>query len=174
MNLELTLISPSVSLFKGLMSVERRMCPTNARRNTMANLGPFYAKWSPRLLSVLRIVAGLLFMLHGTQKLFNYPPGPPGLFPAPLLSLLGVAGILEFVGGLLILLGLFTRPVAFILAGEMAVAYFRNHAPQAFLPTMNGGELAVLYCFIFLYLAVAGAGQWSVDNLWRRGGDISR
>jgi putative oxidoreductase len=141
----------------------------------MANLSPFYAKWSPRMLSVLRIVAGLLFMIHGTQKLFNYPPGPPGMFPASLGSLFGVAGILESVGGLFILLGLFTRPVAFILAGEMAVAYFRSHfSMDAFWPITNRGEAAVLFCFIFLYLAVAGGGQWSVDNLLRRGGDISR
>jgi putative oxidoreductase len=137
----------------------------------MANLGPFFAKWSPRFLSLLRIVAGLLFLMHGTQKLFNYPPGPPGRFPVQLQTLPGVAGILEAVGGLLILLGLFTRPVAFILAGEMAVAYFMRHfSLSAFWPLQNGGELAVLYCFIFLYLSVAGPGQWSVDYLWRRGG----
>ena len=140
----------------------------------MGNLNVFYAKWAPRLLSVMRIVVGLLFMLHGTQKLFNYPPGPPGMFPAPLASLAGVAGILELVGGLLILLGLFTRPVAFILSGQMAVAYFSGHASNAFWPLSNGGELAVLYCFIFLYLAVAGGGQWSVDHLMRRGGDDYR
>jgi putative oxidoreductase len=141
----------------------------------MANLNAFYAQWSPRLLSVLRIVAGLLFMLHGTQKLFNYPPGPPGMFPVPLQSLAGVAGILEFVGGILILIGLFTRPVAFILSGQMAVAYFKGHfSMEAFWPTQNGGELAVLYCFIFLYMAVAGGGQWSVDYLLRRGSMTDR
>ena len=141
----------------------------------MANLNVFYAKWSPRVLSILRIVVGLLFMLHGTQKLFNYPPGPPGMFPIPLFSFFGLAGFLEAAGGLLILLGLFTRPVAFILSGQMAFAYFMGHfTPKAFWPMANGGEVAVLYCFIFLYLAVAGGGQWSLDNLMRRGGDTSR
>lgn len=123
--------------------------------------------WAPRLLSVLRIVTGFLFMLHGAQKLFGFPAPMPGGGP-PLMSLLGVGGILEFFGGLLILLGLFTRPVAFILSGLMAVAYFMAHAPGGFWPLLNRGELAVLYCFIFLYLAAAGGGPWSVDRLWRR------
>lgn len=136
----------------------------------MANQNSFYAAWSPRLLSVLRIVTAFLFMTHGAQKLFNYPPAPkPGMFPVPVLSLYGIAGVLELVGGLFILLGLFTRPVAFILAGEMAVAYFMNHAPGGFWPILNAGELAVLYCFIFLYLAVAGGGPWSIDRQMRRG-----
>ena len=134
----------------------------------MANSNSFFATWSPRLLSVLRIVVALLFMQHGSQKLFNVPPGPPGFFPAPLLSLFGVAGILEFVGGLFILLGLFTRPVAFLLSGEMAVAYFMNHAPKGFWPVLNGGELAAFFCFAFLYFAVAGGGQWSLDYQLRR------
>ena len=134
----------------------------------MANLNSFYATWSPRLLSVFRIVLALLFMQHGSQKLFNVPPGPPGLFPASLLSQFGIAGILELVGGFFILLGLFTRPVAFILSGEMAVAYFMNHAPKDFWPVLNGGELSALYCFAFLYLAVAGGGQWSLDHQMRR------
>ena len=138
----------------------------------MANLNVFYAQWSPRLLSVLRIVTGLLFMMHGTQKLFNYPPGPPGMFPISLPTRGGVAGILEFVGGLLIIVGLFTRPVAFILSGLMAFAYFMGHfSMDAFWPIQNRGELAAVYCFIFLYMAVAGGGQWSIDYcLSRRGG----
>jgi putative oxidoreductase len=108
-------------------------------------------------------------MFHGAQKLFNFPAGPPGFFPAELLSRTGIAGILEFVGGLLILLGLFTRPAAFILSGLMAFAYFIGHAPKAFFdPLTNGGELAVVYCFLFLYLSVAGGGQWSLDNQLRR------
>lgn len=119
--------------------------------------------WTPRLLSVLRIVAAFLFMAHGMQKLFGFPvAGPPGL---ELASLIGVAGILETFGGALLLLGLFTRPVAFLLAGEMAVAYFKVHAPQGFWPLVNHGESPVLFCFIFLYLSAAGGGVWSVDAL---------
>lgn len=115
----------------------------------------------------LRFVTGLLFMQHGGQKLFGYPSAREGAAPA-LLSLIGVAGGLEFFGGLLILLGLFTRPVAFILSGQMAVAYFMAHAPQGFWPVVNRGELAAIYSFVFLYLAVAGGGDWSLDHLWRR------
>ncbi len=149
----------------------------------MANLDPLYSKWAPRLLSVLRIITGFLLIPHGSQKLFGWPPmppPPPGT-PAPafqLFSLIGVAGILEFFGGLLLLFGLFTRPVAFILSGLMAVAYFMAHAPGGFWPIINRGELAVLYCFVLLYLAFAGGGPWSLDNLlWRRGdsrGDYRR
>jgi putative oxidoreductase len=106
-------------------------------------------------------------MAHGGQKLLGYPAPMPG-GKAPLMTLIGVAGILESVGGFLILIGLFTRPVAFILAGFMAVAYFMAHAPGGFWPLLNKGELAVLYCFVFLYMAVAGGGAWSVDRLWRR------
>jgi putative oxidoreductase len=119
------------------------------------------ASWSARMLSVLRIVTGLLFLEHGTQKLLRFPP-PPNPGPA-LLSLLGVQGILELVGGVLILIGLFTRPVAFILAGDMAVAYFYAHFPRGFFPLLNGGQLAILFCFVFLYLFVAGGGAWSAD-----------
>lgn len=135
----------------------------------MAYQNSFLATWSPRLLSILRIVVGLLFIEHGTQKLFNFPPGPqPGMFPVPLASLAGIAGLLELVGGFFLLLGLFTRPVAFILSGEMAVAYFKAHAPGSFWPVVNGGEPAVLFCFVFLYLAAAGGGPWSVDRQLRR------
>jgi len=134
----------------------------------MAALTSFHAQWAPRLLSVLRIITGFLFIEHGGQKLFAFPPSGHG-GPVPLLSLFGLAGMLEFFGGLLILLGLFTRPVAFILAGEMAVAYFMVHAPGGFWPLLNKGELAVLYCFVFLYLAAAGGGVWSIDHLWQRG-----
>ena len=117
------------------------------------------ATWSPRMLSVLRIMTGLLFLEHGTQKLFAFPgPGPA------LTTLLVVQALLELVGGILILIGLFTRPVAFILAGDMAVAYFMAHAPRGFFPTLNGGQLAILFCFVFLYLFVAGGGVWSVDE----------
>ena len=120
------------------------------------------------LLSVLRIMAGFLFIAHGTQKLFNFPPSPAG--PAELSSLMWLAGLIEVVGGGLLLLGLLTRPVAFVLSGEMAWAYFRAHAPQAFWPVLNGGELAALYCFLFLYFAAAGAGPISLDAMlasWR-------
>ncbi len=133
----------------------------------MANLNSFYSQWTPRLLSVLRIVTALLFMQHGAQKLFGFLAAQPSV-TAPLFSMMGFAGVLELFGGLLLLLGLFTRPVALILSGQMAVAYFMAHAPQGFFPLQNKGELAVMYCFVFLYLAVAGAGAWSVDNLWRR------
>ena len=125
------------------------------------------ATWGPRLLSTLRVVAALLFMQHGTQKLFAFPVSEPR-DPAELLSLMGIAGMLEVFGGLLLLLGLFTRPVAFVLAGEMAVAYFRSHAPQGFWPILNGGELAALYCFLFLYFAAVGGGPWSLDALRRK------
>jgi putative oxidoreductase len=133
----------------------------------MNNLTLFYLRWSPRLLSVLRIVAALLFMQHGLQKLFGIPPSDHQMPPFQLFSMFGIAGVLEFFGGLLLLAGLFTRPVAFILSGEMAVAYFKAHFPQSFWPILNRGELPVLYCFVFLYFAVAGGGAWSLDRLWR-------
>ena len=125
-----------------------------------------WSNWSPWLLGILRIVAAVLFMEHGTSKLFGFPPFPMG--EVQLFSLLGLAGILEFVGGTLLLIGFFTRPVAFILAGEMAVAYFTQHAPRGAWPIVNGGELAVLYCFLWLYVVAAGPGPWSVDGLRRR------
>jgi len=135
----------------------------------MANTDSFYAVWSPRVLSVLRIVVALLMMQHGAQKLFGFPAGAQATPTPPLMSMMGFVGILEFFGGLLLLLGLFTRPVAFILSGLLAVAYFMAHAPQGFWPVLNRGELAALYSFVFLYLAVAGGGSWSVDYCWRRG-----
>ena len=118
--------------------------------------------WSPRALSVLRIVAALLFIMHGTSKLFGFPLAGPG-GPVPLMSKLGLAGVLEIVGGALLLVGLFTRPVAFLLCGEMAVAYFTSHAPRGLYPMTNGGEVAFLFCFIFLYLAASCGGTWSAD-----------
>ena len=131
---------------------------------SMADTNSFFDNWTPRLLSVLRLMAGFLFMAHGAQKLFGFlaPPGAPT--PA-LMSQMGIGGVLEFFGGLLLLIGLFTRPVAFILSGMMAVAYFQMHAPGGFWPLQNKGELAVLYCFLFLFFAVAGGGIWSVDRL---------
>ena len=123
--------------------------------------------WSPRVLSLLRIVAALLFMEHGLMKLFPFPAPQPGA-PDPLPMMLVVAAWLEVVGGGLLALGLFTRPVAFLLSGEMAVAYFLAHAPQGLYPALNGGEGAVLYCFAFLYLAFAGGGEWSLDAQLRK------
>jgi len=121
------------------------------------------ASWGPRMLSVLRIISGLLFLHHGTAKLLAFPPPP---MPGPALaSLLGVQGAIEIIGGILITLGLLTRPVAFILAGDMAVAYFMAHAPKSPFPMLNGGDAAILYCFIFLYIFVAGGGEWSIDAM---------
>ncbi len=131
------------------------------------------AVWAPRILGILRMVTGFLFMWHGSAKLLQVPD-VHGLDHVQLLSLIGLAGILELVGGALVLLGLFTRPVAFILSGEMAVAYFMAHAPRAFLPLENQGETAVLYCFVFLYLAFAGGGAWSLDARLRRSRSSSR
>jgi putative oxidoreductase len=118
--------------------------------------------WAPRLLSVLRIVIGVLFAQHGMAKLLHVPH-VASFDNVQLMSLIGLAGVLEIVGGPLLALGLFTRPVAFILSGEMAFAYFIAHAPKDPLPILNGGELAVVYCFVFLYFAAAGGGPWSVD-----------
>ena len=132
----------------------------------MTDLNSIIAKWTPRLLSVLRIVAAFLFLQHGSQKLFGFPPS--GQASGPLPPMLLAAGVLEFFGGVVLLLGLFTRPVAFLLSGEMAVAYFMRHAPRGFWPVLNGGELAVLYCFVFLYLSVAGGGEWSLDALRKK------
>jgi putative oxidoreductase len=129
----------------------------------------FFDTWQPRALAALRIVVGFLFLQHGTAKLLHVPH--VALFDSlHVLSLVGVAGVLEITGGLLLLVGLCTRLAAFILSGEMAVAYFIEHAPQGhfFTPALNQGEEAVLYCFIFLFLSVAGAGTWSIDELRAR------
>ncbi len=125
--------------------------------------------WAPRLQSVLRIIAAFMFIQPGTMKLFAFPVGlPPHGGTAYLFSQMGLAGVLETFGGILLLLGLFTRPVAFILAGEMAVAYFQAHFPHSFWTVINGGQPAVLYCFIYLYFSAAGAGPWSLDALRRK------
>jgi len=116
-------------------------------------------KWRPYFLSILRIVAGLLFLQHGLSKFFGFPTAGP-----PMSTLLYVQGVIEVLGGLLILLGAYTRPVAFILAGDMAAAYFIAHYPKSFYPLVNGGDAAILYCFLFLYLVFAGAGPWSLDR----------
>jgi putative oxidoreductase len=130
--------------------------------------GPGTRALAPWLLSALRIVAAAVFLTHGTQKLFAMPVTEPR-DPVALLSLYGLAGALELVGGALLVAGLFTRPVAFVLSGQMAVAYFLAHAPRSAFPVLNGGEPAVLYCFLFLYLAVAGGGALSLDRLRGRG-----
>ncbi|WP_439552883.1 DoxX family protein [Falsiroseomonas sp.] len=126
---------------------------------------PTLTAWAPRMLSVLRIMAGLLFLAHGTQKILGSPPMAGGAPLPDAMTLSWVAGVLELVLGALITLGLLTRPAAFIAAGEMAAAYFIGHAPRNFFPTLNGGDAAILYCFVFLYLSVAGAGPWSLDAL---------
>lgn len=130
-------------------------------------VGAGWSSAAPRLKSVLRIVAALMFILAGTSKLFAFPVGIPGGGTVPVMSQPWIGGVLEVFGGGLIFLGLFTRPVAFILAGEMAVAYFQFHYPKSFWPTVNNGVPAVLYCFIWLYFSAAGAGPWSIDA--RRG-----
>jgi putative oxidoreductase len=119
----------------------------------------FLARWEPQLRSILRIVFGFNFFIHGIQKLF----GVLGVPKMDLSTQLGMAGLIETVGGALIIVGLFTRPTAFVLAGQMAVAYFMAHAPGGLLPVVNMGELAVLYCFTYLWLAAAGPGPWSLD-----------
>jgi len=135
---------------------------------TASNLIAKWSAWAPRLQSVLRIVAAFMFIQAGTMKLFAFPAGiPPNGGTVALMSQAGLGGILETLGGVLLLLGLFTRPVAFLLAGEMAVAYFQFHFPQSFWTVINGGISAALYCFVWLYFSAAGAGPWSLDA--RRG-----
>ena len=133
------------------------------------SIGSLTNTWAPGALSVLRIVTGFLFTAHGTQKLLNFPAAEKGA--VELFSFMGFAGLLEVVGGSLIILGLFTRATAFILSGMMAVAYFMAHAPAGFLPIVNKGELAVIYSFVFLYLAFAGGGAFSLDRLIRKAKD---
>jgi putative oxidoreductase len=127
----------------------------------MADITVTLASWAPRVRSILRIMTGLLFLQHGTMKYFNFPP--TDMFAGGLDGLMRVAGGIELIGGMLIIIGLQTRPVAFVCSGFSAAAYFMAHAPEGFFPALNGGELAVLYCFVFLYLVFAGPGPWSVD-----------
>lgn len=128
-----------------------------------------WISWSPYLLSVLRIVAAFLFMQYGSTKLFAFPAAiMPGGGTAQVTSLAGVAGLMELVGGTFLLVGLFTRPVAFLLSGQMAVGYFMGHAPQGLWPVLNGGVPAVIFCFVWLYISAAGPGPWSIDALRRR------
>jgi putative oxidoreductase len=135
---------------------------------TTTTLAARWRSWAPNLLSILRIVAAFVFIQFGSAKLLAIPAAVmPGGGTAPLTSLPGIAGSLELVGGALLLLGLFTRPVAFLLAGEMAFAYFMGHFPQGFWPVLNQGTPAILFCFIWLYLSSAGPGPWSLDALRR-------
>ncbi|HEX9962078.1 MAG TPA: DoxX family protein [Pyrinomonadaceae bacterium] len=129
----------------------------------------FLGRYEPHFYALLRIVSGFLFLLHGTQKFFNFPPMPPQMASGPLNPLMTVGATIEVVAGLLILIGLFTSLAAFIASGMMAVAYFMAHQPQGALPATNGGDAAVLFCFIFLYMAARGSGIFSVDSA-RRGG----
>ena len=134
----------------------------------MSVFEPAPPPWPSRILSVFRIVAMVVYISNGTMKLFGFPPPPPVMPPITPLSLLWIAGVLETFGGSAILLGLFTRPVAFLLSGEMAVAYFHTHFPQSVYPTSNMGAPAILYCFFFLYLVFAGPGAWSLDSMIAR------
>jgi putative oxidoreductase len=126
------------------------------------------AAWTPRALSVLRIIMGLMIIQHGMAKILGFPAVASFANLSPL-SLIGVAGLIELIGGALLIVGLLTRPVAFIISGEMAIAYFMAHAPKDFYPLINGGTLAIMFCFTCLFLSTAGAGPWSVDAAMKRG-----
>lgn len=125
----------------------------------------FLDRFSPQLLAALRIISGLLFLAHGTTKLLGWPPTEMFAQAPETGSLIWFAGVIELIGGALIALGLFTRPAAFICSGQMAIAYFIGHASQAAWPVQNGGDAAILYCFVFLYIAAAGPGAWALDNI---------
>ena len=131
----------------------------------MPDFATLRLSWEPRMLSILRIIVGLLYMEHGLEKIVGFPVQPNHRAYALFTLVPGLQGLLELVGGLLLALGLYTRIVAFILAGNMAVAYFMAHAPRGFFPLLNGGELAIVYCFVFLYFWLAGGGEWSLDRL---------
>jgi putative oxidoreductase len=133
----------------------------------MASRDSFVDRWAPYFLSIMRVIVAFLYAQHGAQKLFGFYASPQMPSPA-LFSFMGFGGMLEFFGGLLVLFGLFTRPVAFILSGQMAVAYFMVHAPHGFWPIANHGDLAAMWSFVFLYLVFAGGGPWSLDRLFRK------
>ena len=135
----------------------------------MAEASNWQLVWAPRMLSILRIVTGLLFMEHGLSKIFNFPPQATPRDYALMTLVPGLAGLIEAIGGALLTVGLFTRVAAFIMSGEMAFGYFMAHASRNFFPILNGGDAAILYCFLFLYFAIAGGGEWSLDRvLFRR------
>jgi len=157
--------APRELVFKAQNDPAYREAENAERVSTAANLAAKWAASTPYLLSVLRIVAAFMFIQSGTMKLFALPAGiPPDGGTVPRLSQMGLGGILEVGGGILMLVGLFTRPVAFLLSGMMAVAYFQFHFPMGFWPVMNGGVAAALYCFVWLYFSAAGAGPWSLDG----------
>lgn len=131
-------------------------------------MNDFWTSWQPKILSLLRFIVGFLFFWHGTQKLFGFPPSDRPGSGGGLTMLMAVAGSLELIGGALLIVGLFTRWTAFILSGLMAVAYWMAHGTQAFLPIVNKGEMAVLYCFVFFYIFFAGGGEWSLDNILKK------
>ena len=141
-----------------------------AERNDTGRAISGWANAGPKLRSVLRVVAAFIFIQIGTMKLFGFPMAMPDGATAPVFSEVWLAGILETFGGLLLLVGLYTRPVAFVLSGEMAVAYFQFFGLHNFWPVVNGGIDAVLFCFLWLYFSAAGAGPWSLDAVWRRKG----
>ncbi len=134
----------------------------------MADWTTMRLSWEPRMLGILRIMTGLLFLEHGTAKLFDFPHQPDHKAYVLMTLVPGIQGLLELVGGALLTVGLFTRIVAFILAGDMAVAYFMAHGSQNFFPILNRGDAAILYSFVFLYFFIAGGGAWSLDRLWAR------
>jgi putative oxidoreductase len=166
----------SLLLMVGKVHHDRIANPSiEASMTSTHTLTPFQATWQPRALGALRIVAGYLFIAHGTTKLFQ-TPYIEMFANVPTLSIYGAAGMLEVAGGALLILGLLTRPAAFVLSGLMAFAYFIGHAPQGnvLLPILNGGELAALYSFLFLFISVAGPGAWSVEGYARRNRAASR
>ena len=146
--------------------MQDRLGKEHVVQNPLFEDGGWADRHSAKMLSVLRIVTALLFLSHGLSKIFGIPMSSAS-FPSPW-TLLWIAGMLELIGGALLLIGLLSRPVAFLLAGEMAVAYWLVHAPDNFWPVLNGGEAAILFCFIFLYVAMRGPGPWSVDALLGR------